>query len=243
MSDEMDEWIIAYLDGEMPERDRLAFEKEIDEDPELAEAVSRHRDVLARLHAAYPRVSDKVFSEAELAAFGLAGKSLRSTVELRSRPAENRRSGGRSPLWWTALAASLVLGIAIGRFGTADDPLLVERDGQLVASARLDKALDILADNTEGPVRIGLSFRDDAGLCRTFELDTGVSGIACKSDAGWSVPMLSHGASSSPAGDFRLAGGDFPASVMREVDSRIVGAPLTPAEVEEARRNHWRRRP
>ncbi|WP_176594151.1 anti-sigma factor [Sphingobium sp. EM0848] len=239
MTDQIEQDIVAYLDGEMPAAARQALEARIQADPVLEAAVADHRQLLSQLQRAYPAGPDKSFDDQELAALDLLDSS--PVIDLsHARAAKTGQRGWRA-IAWVAMAASLVGGIAVGRLAFREQGFVTQRNDELLASAELDRALDAMPDGGKGAVRIGLSFRGEAGLCRTFRLDNGYAGIGCRSDDRWQVPVLVRSSASSPSSpDFELAGGDFPPAVMQEVDARIAGSPLTPVQVDEARRRNWR---
>jgi len=236
----IDQEIVAYLDGEMRDAEISDFEARMKDDPMLRGAVALHREVLVRLRHAYPGSPEKRFDDRELAALGLLDPA--PVVELGQARARNKRWA--TAAWTAAIAASLAGGIAIGQLSLWQRGFLVERNNRLLATTHLETALSDLPDNGRGyHARIGLTFRADEGLCRTFRVDNGYAGLACRSDAGWSIPMVVRSEDETPSSpDFALAGEAFPPSLMREVDSRIIGAPLTVAEVEQARRESWRQR-
>ena len=232
-----DEEIVAYVDNALPGDARAAFEARMAEDPTLVEEVARHRDTVARVRAAYPEVAEKNFDAQALAALGLGGAEVVDIAPAR----DTRRDSKRSSLIWSgAIAAALVGGILIGRITTpAAD--IVPQQGQLVAAASLEKALDEQPDGGTGAIRIGVSFRTLAGYCRTFLRADGYAGLGCREGDGWVIPAVAKSRGAEPhSADFRLAGGDFPPALMAEVDARIVGAPLGPAQVDQARRARWR---
>jgi len=233
-----DEEIIAYVDDALPGDARAAFEARMADDPTLVEEVARHRDTVARVRAAYPEVEEKSFDTQALAALGLGGAEVVDIAPAR----DTRRARKGSPLIWSgAIAAALVGGILIGRITTPAADIVVPQHGQLVAAASLEKALNEQPDGGTGAIRIGVSFRTLAGYCRTFLRADGYAGLGCREGDGWVIPAVAKSRGAEPhSADFRLAGGDFPPALMAEVDARIVGAPLSSAEVDRARRAGWR---
>ena len=239
MTDRNHEEIVTYLDGEIADDARSAFETRMAGDPELAQSVTDHRDVLTQLRAGYPTPVEKRFDAAELEKLGLLHQGV--VIDLGPRRDARQKRRITAPFWCGAIAASLVGGLIIGRADWWEQGLIVQRHGQLMAASRLDKALTEWADGAGNPIHIGLSFRSTTGVCRTFRIDGGYAGIGCREGHGWTIPMLANPSASVPASpDFRLAGSDFPASVMNEVDARIVGEPLNQWEVEHLRGQDWR---
>ena len=234
MTDPTDEEISAYVDGEMTPSARAAFERRLVEDPALAEKVARHRDLVARLRDAYPPTDAREFDSAELAALGLGDTDI-----IDFSAAHARRIRAR-PIWATALAASLVGGILIGRATLPAGEMVADRAGRLTAAATLQQALNEQPDGSKGTVRIGLTFRTANGLCRTFRLNDN-AGLGCRQDGHWIIPAVVQSRDTEPkSSDFRLAADAVPPTIMAEVDKRIVGAPLDPNQVEAARRQGWK---
>jgi hypothetical protein len=234
MTDPTDEEIVAYVDGEMTPSARAAFEHRLAEDPPLADRVARHRDLVARLHDAYPPAEAREFDSAELAALGLGD------AEIIDFPSGHARRTRTRPIWATALAASLVGGILIGRATLPAGEMVADREGRLTAAASLQRALDEQPDGGKGAIHIAMTFRTAGGVCRTFRLNDN-AGLGCRQGGHWTIPAVVQSRDTeSHSADFRLAGDDIPPTIMAEVDKRIVGAPLDPAQVEAARRQGWK---
>jgi hypothetical protein len=213
--------IAAYVDGELDAADRSRFEAEMAGDASLAGEVAAQRRLRDRLAAAY----DPVLAEALPAALTLAAQVAND------RPP--RRFGLPH---WAAVAASLVVGVLVGRMAlpaSDQDPLAI-RGG-------LAQALDRqLAANT-GPIRVGLSFRSaDGRYCRTFQsAPDRLAGLACRHDDGWQARTVTAW---TPAGTmhYRTAGAETPPEVLAAVDALIVGEPLDAAAERAARAGGWR---
>jgi len=234
MTDPTDEEIIAYVDGEMTAAVRGAFDRRLAKDPTLADRVARHRDLVARLHDAYPRSEAPEFDQAGLAALGLGDADI-----IQFPSAHARRTRAR-PIWATALAASLVGGILIGRATLPAAEMVADREGRLTAAASLQRALDEQPDGGKGAIRVGMTFRTAGGVCRTFRLNDN-AGLGCRQDGHWLIPAVVQSRDAEPhSADFRLAGDDIPPTIMAEVDKRIIGGPLDPRQVEAARRQGWK---
>ena len=64
------------------------------------------------------------------------------------------------------------------------------------------------------------------------------SGLACRSGAGWTVPVLAEGGlQTSPS--YRQAGHAMPDAVLQAIDERIAGKPLDIAGEQAARKFGW----
>jgi hypothetical protein len=95
-----------------------------------------------------------------------------------------------------------------------------------------------------GPVRIGLSFKNQQGLyCRTFQASgrAPVAGVACREPSAWRVRGVSP-AAPAPTADYRTAGSETPAAVLATVDAMIVGQPLDAAAEVRAKASGWKAR-
>lgn len=253
-----DEAIVAYLDGALDPAAQAAFEDRMAQDPALAARVKAHRWLDRQIVAAFGAPPT-----------GEIEPELLERLGLHDRPAERGGPPAwRAPGWRrlprpamagaaaTALAACLAFGLWFAGLRAApDQPLTVQRDGRVVASGGLAQAL---SGEVSGPVpgqdsgapgaiRIALTIRTADGPCRTFVGGdgtsglNGVAGLACHKAGRWEVPVIVRAARRAPAdGDYRLASGDVPPAVMAEVDRRIVGDPLTPAEERALMQAGWR---
>ena len=70
--------------------------------------------------------------------------------------------------------------------------------------------------------------------------ENGMSGLGCREDGQWAVPIVVSG-SSQPEGtaEYSLAGGSVAPPVMAEVDRRMIGEPLSPAEENTLKDKGW----
>jgi hypothetical protein len=110
-----------------------------------------------------------------------------------------------------------------------------------MARGALEAALDTrLAADAEGGVRVGLSFRNQAGAyCRTFTLpEEALAGLACRESAGWRMRMTS--ATDPAGGEIRQAATETPPPILAAVDAMIVGDVLDADEETRARDAGWR---
>lgn len=222
-----DEKLMAYVDGELAEVERRAFEVELARDPALQSEVVRQQDLRARLAAAFDPVLDEPVPP-QLAMVAQAAN-------------EPRRKGWGVPQW-AAMAACLALGVLVGR-GVLQPKagLLVFRDGALVAQGGLAQALDHQLAADAGPIRIGISFRSvDGRWCRTFQsAGDHLAGLACREPKGWTARAVAAWMPPAP-GAYRTAGSETPAPVLAAVDAAIAGAPLDAAGERAARDRGWK---
>jgi hypothetical protein len=152
----------------------------------------------------------------------------------------------------SATAAALVVGVLLGPYVMrASQPLpFVSDGGRVITIGELDDALLKLRSG-EGPSdpggsTIGLSFRtDDGQFCRSFALNPGPAGLACRERGDWVVEVLARNPrprdGSAPAG-YRQAGIPFPTAIRDAVQARLDGDLLTPADEEIAIAQGWKAR-
>lgn len=237
MTEISEEEVVAFVDGRLGHEDKAAFEVRLASDPTLARRVASHRWMAQQIVAAYGTPpSDKV-DDALLGRLGLAAAG--NVVTMTDR---RRRSFAPAALAG-ALAASMALGIGLGRNVFVPDTMFRNDHGnQLTAGTMLaDGLTNNLAGQQSGPVHIGISFHTADGICRTFSVVGGPSGLGCREGAKWVVPIVaSPAAPAGPSQEYQLAGGNVAPSVMAEVDRRIAGEPLSPADEKRVRAAGWR---
>ena len=231
MTDIDEAMLIAWVDGELDEVTRRRVDRAVAEDPALAERLDRHRRLRERLSGHYAPIEAEPVPPA-----------LRSLLEERAKVVPLARAAAPRWRYWRmggAIAASLVLGLGIGRLSSGPAGPIAVKDGVMVAQAQLASALDTqLASAQEGAaIRIGLSFqRKGGGWCRSFE-GHAVSGVACRAGEGWQVQQLVPGVGQGT--DYRQASsGD--ARIMATVDALIDGAPADAAQEKAAQGKGWR---
>ncbi len=245
-----DETLMAYADGELDAAARAALEAAMASDNELARRVATHRALAGRLRGAFEPVLREPVPERLVAAVrGAAPTQAPVTNIANARTARSERVRRR---WsWPefgSIAASLAVGLIVGRtLLVAPDPLIF-RDGSLHASGVLAAALSSQLANKQtdhGPVRIGFSFRAQTGdYCRTFtlEADRRLAGLACRDRDDWRLDVLARNDTMQPAsGPYSQAGTELPESVVRAVDASIAGEPLDAAGEAAAMRYGWRK--
>ncbi|QGP78557.1 anti-sigma factor family protein [Sphingobium sp. CAP-1] len=221
--------LIALVDGELDEVNRRRVERAVADDPALAERLAMHRRLRDRLSGHYAPLADEPVPA-----------RLRALLEDSATVVSLARPAPRWRHWATggAIAASLVLGLGIGRLSGGDAGPIGVQDGVMVAQGALGKALDTqLASAQDGAaIRIGVSFqRKGGGWCRSF--DGAVAGVACREGAGWQVQQALPGA--GPETVYRQAS-SADARVMATVDALIDGAPADAAGEKAAQAKGWR---
>jgi len=218
------EQVMAYLDGELDAAARKAFEADMAADPELAAEVAAHRGLADSLKAAYDPVIDEPVP-------------LRLTLAAQAANDAPRR--GRL-MTWAAMAASLVLGVLVGRMALAPQaPVAV--GGQVPARTQLAQALDHGLAAEPGVVRIGLTFRDAGGrYCRTFQSGPDkLAGLACRDAKAWRIETATAWTlAATPT--YRTAGSDTPPAVLAAVDGALSGQVFDAAQERAARDGGWK---
>jgi hypothetical protein len=220
----MNDRLMAYLDGELPDADRHAFEAEIAGDPALAAELAAHRELAGRLSAAYGPVLDEPVP-----------LRLQLAAQAANDPARPAR-----PLAWAGMAAALVVGVLAGRFALAPEtPVAVGAD--LPARAQLAQALDHQLAAEAGVVRIGMTFRDAQGrYCRTFQSAAdGLAGLACRGPDRWRLVTATAWAPAAGP-EYRTAASATPPEVLTAVDRTLAGETFDAARERAARDAGWR---
>jgi hypothetical protein len=240
-----DEELMAYADGEMSAMDAKRVEAAMAADAALAARVARFRAVRRALHTAYDSVLTEPVPERLRALLGdvAANEPPPPAVDLAAH--RETRKARFGPPAWAAIAASLVVGVLVGRAVLPSNDLLVG-DGRY-AGAELARVLDTRlasdAVNQSAATRIGLTFRaNDGQICRTFshatEADT-TSGLACRENDRWAVQVAVRG---DAQGEFRQAGADAPA-ILDAVDAMMSGEPFDATQERAGRDSNWSARP
>lgn len=241
-----DEAIHAYVDGVLDADASARLEADSRGDAVLAERIAGQRALRTLLRAEFDpvlqepvpqRLRDALDRPAPGAAFTPIGAARREST--RARPVWSTRE-------WGAIAATLVLGVLVGQiaFHRSSGLPIETVQGGLVAAGVLETALsDQLAGAApEGAAaRIGLSFRAASGeYCRTFGLQTGAGGVACRRKGRWSVEVL-DGAAEPPGapGGFRQASSALSPAMLGAINALGAGDPLTAEEERQRLGSGW----
>ena len=240
-----DETLMAYVDRELDAPSMAAIDAALTGDPDLAARVERQRKLRNAVQAAFEPVLQEPMPKRLLDA--ASGAAPLSTASRAPRP------------WawfeWSAMAASVVLGVLIGSAYVGDSrrapPVnagadLVAERGHVVARGRLALALSEQLASTQkpaAPVRIGLTFVSKGGeYCRTFALESGAAaGLACSSAGEWRVQVIAPADRAGKVGEYQTAATQLPPAVLREVDERIQGSSLDAAAERAAQQRGWKR--
>ena len=230
------EVFFAWLDGELSGDEAARVEAEVAADPELARLADEHRSLHAQLKGAF----DPLASESPPAHLLDAIRESPKVIDFAS--AKRAREGRRWPSLpqLAAMAATLALGIFAGTIipERSGGPVEVQ-GGKLYAAAALGDALDTqLASAPAGDVRIGMTFRDQAGaVCRSFT-QSAASGLACREGGRWQLRGM-FAAPEGQGGQYRMAAGMDP-NLANLVDSTIAGEPFDATQEKAAKAKGWR---
>lgn len=239
-----DETLMAYADGELDVATRAAIEAGMASDPQIAQAVERHRSMRRDLRAAFDPLLDEVVPERLVTAARMAPVRDSSDVV----PIDRARR--RTPLnwsWphWSAMAASLLIGILITRVLTDGDEDIVARQGHMVAAGSLATALDHQPSGVTGTsgVHVSLTYRTKAGeFCRTFTMSApaALAGIACRQGDEWRLDTLVGTEGAEAGSNYRMARTAMPPSILQTVQDSIEGDALDASQESALRERNWR---
>lgn len=242
MSAVSEEMLVAYADGELDEVNRRRVERAIADDGALAERLAAHVALRERLGGHFAPVAQEAVPDRFRALLEPQG-AAENVVSLSD--VREKRSGRVWTSWGmgAGIAASLVLGLGLGRSMDGEAGPVGVSGGKMVAQGSLAKALDTQLASAQdsgpgnGSVRIGLSFRaKGGGWCRSFE-GAAVAGVACRDSGGWRLEQAVPG--NGIAGDYRQASsGD--ARVSATVEALIAGDPVDAAGEKAARDAGWK---
>ncbi|MBO9710841.1 MAG: anti-sigma factor [Caulobacter sp.] len=262
-----DEEVFAFVDGELPPEDMARIEAAMATDPQLALRVETQRALRRLLSGAHAGVMGETPPERLTAtAGGEAPKPVRpaeviafpgAKAKTKAKPPKPPRPGPREPIFnknagamgrglgvWLGLAACLAVGLFLGRAAMPPAATLTGADDPApIAGGALAQALnERVSGQDQGPVRIGLTFQNQAGAyCRTFRADGQApkAGVACREGRMWRVKAVVP-ASPAQTGDYRTAGSETPAAVLSTVDAMIAGAPLDAGAEARAKAAGWK---
>jgi hypothetical protein len=237
-----DDMLMAYADGEADDATRTLIEAAMRDDPEIRRRVAHHQALRQAVQGAFAEALDEPVPQRLVAA--ARGTPAGKVVDL-VRVREGSRKGLRR--WQpAAMAASLLLGLALGYLGWRGSNPVVTSNGELVAGAGLADALSTQLSSDRPPggiVTTGLSFRAKSGnYCRTFSL-TGMhanSGLACREGGSWKINVLAQSPEKPVSSSaFRPAASADSPAVRAAVEESIDGEPLDQAGEIAARQANW----
>ncbi len=248
------ETLMAYADGELDAQTRAEIEAAMRDDAALADVVALHaeqREALqAKLRAAFNgALQEDIPARLLDAVEATPAARTPDVIDLSLRRADQQTRAGRSWSWplWGAIAATLLLGVMVGRLTSTggEDPFVAEH-GRMLARGALDTALSEQSsgatDRATG-IQIGVSYLAKNGdYCRTFTLkdEQVLAGLACRREARWTIDALTR-TKADASGAYRMAGAAVPALILGLVEDTIAGEPLDAEQEAEARGRGWER--
>jgi hypothetical protein len=241
-----DETLMAYADGELDEATRRAVEDAMQSDPDVAARVAAHRALRSRVSDAFDRVLEEPIPDRLRAAAAATPATKATDIEAarNARGAPLRRWAWKE---WSAIAASVLLGLFVGRtvLQTPDSEYVADRERQLFAIGALEEQLSSQPSGErllDGRIAIAATFRNEANeYCRAFNTGApqSLSGVACRSEDGWRIRMLTQRPGEETS-EYRQAGTQLPAIVAQAVESMMRGDALDAEEEAAARARGWR---
>ena len=232
-----EETLIAYVDGELTDTERAAFEQALAADADLRARLDALRAFRTRLSAAFDPTLNETVPD-RLSAL-LNNRKDAEIVDFAAKRAQRPRWAARE---WGALAACTIIGllVGVGVMRGGDAALVAAGENGLVARGALAHALDTQLAADEGRVRIGLSFVSrDGDLCRTFMVTSGgPAGFACKDRGAWRIPLATEPQPVDPK-TYQQAATPFPPEVLAAVEARIKGEVFDAQQEVAARARHW----
>ena len=228
-----DEKFFAWLDGELGPAEADEMEAKVAADPELSRLAEQHRALGASLKGAFDPIASAPLPDRLQAAVRLQPEVIDFAAAKRARRMPSLPQ-------WAALAATLAVGVLTGTLlpRPSNAPVQIQGGG-IYAAAALNQALDTqLASVPAGDVRIGLTFRDQAGeICRSFT-QRAASGLACRDGQRWRLKGL-FAAPEGQSGNYRMAAGMDP-NLAALIDSSMAGDAFDAAREKAAKENGWR---
>lgn len=228
-----DEKFFAWLDGELEPAEAAEVEARVAADPELRRLAEQHRALGAQMRSAFGPITAVPVPKRLQAA-------LRPPAQVIDFASAKRARSMPALAQWTAMAATLAIGIFVGtRVPQGTDAPVEAQGGKLYAAAAVNRALDSqLASAPAGDVRIGITYRDQAGkICRTFTA-TAASGLACRNGDRWQMKGL-FAAPEGQDSSYRMAAGMDP-NLAALVDSTMAGEPLDAPAEKAAKERGWK---
>jgi hypothetical protein len=245
------EVLMAYADGELDAAGRAEVEAAMASDRTVAAEIARLKAQRAELAGAFNGLLSEPIPPSLLATARTSPAGATPVVadltQVRARKSAARTPRNWSWPQWISIAASLLLGVLIGR--TALEPSasndLVARNGRIVAEGRLATALSdwIGSSPTQNAdIAIGISFRAKSGeFCRTFATGRGsLAGVACRAGEEWRVEAVAANNTGAATGDYRPAGAGLPSAILQIVEASIAGEALDNEEEAAVRARSWR---
>lgn len=250
-----DEILMAFADGELDESSAQALEAAMVHDPALAQRVAQHRALRRRVFNAFAPILAQPAPPRLMPLRRATVVQLDAVRAKKYSPAPTLHGAPTRRHGWPwgsagALAASVMVGLAVGHFGWPDGQgagatvASASASGVLTAQGKLAAALSgqLASAGSAGAVQIGVSFVSKEGqYCRSFKMaESSLAGLACRSGATWQIPLMAQ--DGKPATQqYRTAASEMPAAVLDAIDQRIAGAGLDAKAEQQALTQGWQR--
>jgi len=242
-----DAQIHAYVDGVLDADAAARLAADARGNAALAARIARQSELRTLLRAEFDPVLKEAVPQQLLDA--LAGPG-RDVVVTPIGAARKEGAPAARPAWslreWGAIAATLVFGVLLGPLvlRNSSSPPIETAQGRFVAAGYLETALSTqLAATAEdgAAARIGSSFRAAGGeYCRTFTLQSGAGGLACRRGGRWSVDLLEGAATRPSATDgFRQASSALSPAMLSAITALGAGDPLTTEQEQQRLVSGW----
>lgn len=259
------EQLNAYLDGEMDDAARAAFEARLALDPALREHLEQIRTVSESVEAEFVALpagapSEELFAAVKaFAAAHPAGTEVNGAriIKLEQRP----KTAGPQGLaaWQLPVAAAVAFCVGAGAMWlvqtmqTNSNTLTAAAvsSGRVAEGAMLHRVLErVESGATERAghetIRPILTFKaKDGRYCREFEAfsaDGAVVGVACRAANDWRMEVLLSAAARAPDETQYAPASGFNARALDDVVSQLMdGAALDAAAEAEALRKGWQK--
>ncbi|MBO9582134.1 MAG: hypothetical protein J7498_14685 [Sphingobium sp.] len=239
------EMLAAYADGELSPADAAKVEDAIAAQPELAKQVEAHRALRAQLSAHFDPILAAPVPDrlTDLLKPRESAQLIDLAAVRRAREEERSVAKATRPRWALggALAASLALGVVVGRVAIPVGPV-ASQDGQLVARGDLANALTTqLASAQDGKdIRILISFEaKDGRYCRGYEQGA-TAGIACREGGDWRIIRTQAGLPQKAQSPYAQAGSQA-SEIMASAQEMAAGDALDAAAERAALKDGWTR--
>lgn len=237
-----DQELVSFINGDLNGVRAEELAMALDDDSALFDRLERLDPLSAEIKGAFDEVLAMPVPD-RLREGILLSQENKASDNVISFTAAKAEKDSRRFRWpeYAAMAASLAVGLVIGGQSGIFDPVAVDADTIIVASANgptlAPAVAQFLATKAGGETqqlaglglaRASISFRDgEDRFCRQFSIEakaTATDGVACLSDGEWAVAAI--GTRSIDGGDVRTASGDASSAVLAAVDEMIDGDPL-----------------
>lgn len=253
-----DEWLSAYLDGELSPEEADRISERLAAEPELLQRLEALSSANEDVRQAFERIDDIPLPEAVrqlLDPSNAGAEAVRDKSNMVPFPTRIARSLWQPPV---ALAASVALIAGLLIAGVFDRGASAERRGlpwspaPIDASSALHALLEStpagtevgLPDNATGAVRLTYRGRD-GNYCRHVAIgyaDQALEAVACRRDGAWmwQVASVAPLAVADPAQPYQPASGPAHRAVQAAIAASIGDEPPLDAASESALiRNDW----